>query len=89
MGDGSKAREALLAAQKSRLTEQLGDVQKYFATIRRSFPGYCSKMSSNIESRLQEAHRCLLDSTLEKVHLRQIGIKGSVTELLALFEENI
>lgn len=48
MRDGAKAQEALLAAQNSKLAQQLADVQEYVATIRRSLPQYRVYLSFHI-----------------------------------------
>lgn len=67
MLDGAKAQEALLAAQSSKLAQQLADVQEDAATIRRSLPQYRSKLYSDTDSGFQKFCRRLLKSARENV----------------------
>lgn len=87
MRDGAKACEMLLAAQNSKLAQQLGDVQKHAATVSRSLSEYRFKVSSDIKSGFQELCHRLLESIRENVQSRQRESKGLVTEALGPFEK--
>lgn len=70
MRDGAKARKALLAAQNSKLAQQLADVKKQVATNFMSLPAYRSKVFSDIKFGFKEFCRRLLDSAGESVKSR-------------------
>lgn len=54
MRDGGKVQKAFLAAQNSKLAQQLTNVQKHVATIHRPLPEYRLKLFSDVESGFQE-----------------------------------
>lgn len=87
MSDGPKAWEALLAAQNSKLDQQLADVQKHVAPNRLSLPEYLYNLSSDFVSVFHEFCRRLLNAARENVGYRQGGINGSFKEAPAPFEQ--
>lgn len=85
--DGSKAQEALLPDQFIKLAHQSSDLQRHFATIRRSLRKYRFKWSSEKSSRYWEFCRHVLESGRQYMQYRQRIIESSLTEGLAPFEQ--
>lgn len=84
MRDKAMVQEVLLAAQNTKLAQQLADAQKHAGTNLGSLPEYCFKFSSDITSEYQQFRRRFLNSAHENVRFCRQRIEGLDKEALAL-----
>lgn len=87
MRDEANAREALLVFQSSEPSQRIANVQKHAGTICRAVPQYLLKVYADTESGFELFCNHPSAFANKNVQIRIAGILGSITTLLASFEQ--